>query len=74
MIMTSFKQYLEELTDKGSACDITHSATDLMTRTKELVKAQAEFNKGRLNNSFEVIYTPATTVIRGPVLKGGNVG
>jgi len=64
MIMTSFKQYLEELTDKGSACDIAQNAPDLLSRTNELVMAQDEFNKGRLN-SFEVTYTPANTISLG---------
>ena len=45
MITASFKQYTEELTEKGSACDIACSANDLLTRTEGLVTSQNEFSK-----------------------------
>jgi len=39
VIFNSFKQYSQELRDKGSACEISRAANDLHIRTEELVNS-----------------------------------
>ena len=48
MMLESFKNYVEELVEKGSACVISQSARDLLARAKQLHAAQVEFSKGSL--------------------------
>lgn len=38
MMMDSFRKYTEELLDKGTACDIARSASDLQCRAAELIQ------------------------------------
>ncbi len=59
-IVESFKLYIEELTDKGSACAITQSARGLMDRMKELRKSQDEFNERNLTHRH-ISFSPSST-------------
>ena len=49
MMLSSLRAYVEELVEKGSACAISQSAKDLLTRAKQLHVDQVEFSKGRLS-------------------------
>src|ERR1051325_265122 len=51
VIMESFKKYIEELIEHGSACDIARSTYDLLARAGDLVRAQLDFNTSKLMNS-----------------------
>jgi len=46
--MKSFRRYSEELIDKGSSCDVSRSANDLLTRADALVLSQAAFDEGKV--------------------------
>ena len=48
VIMESFKKYIEELIEHGSACDISRCTNDLLARAGELARAQLDFNTGKL--------------------------
>ena len=58
LLVSSFKAYVEELSDKGSACAISQSAKDLLARIEQLDMSQAEFSKGRLSPE-RVSFEPA---------------
>ena len=49
LMLSSLREYVEELVEKGSACAISQSAKDLLARAKQLHADQIEFNKGRLS-------------------------
>jgi hypothetical protein len=65
--MESFKKYIEELIEHGSACDIARSTNDLLARAGELVRAQLDFNTGKLMKG-RVNFTPANI----PDIKSGR--
>src|ERR1051325_6130434 len=48
VIMESFKKYIEELIEHGSACDISRSTNNLLARAEELVRAELDFNTSKL--------------------------
>jgi len=56
--MESFRRYSEELIDKGSSCDVSRSANDLLTRADELVLSQAAFDEGKVC-PMELKYLPS---------------
>jgi hypothetical protein len=47
-ILESFKKYIEELIEQGSACDVSRSVNYLLARSEELIRSQESFNAGRL--------------------------
>ena len=51
----SFIQYMKELLEKGSPCDISRSATDLLRRRDELITSQTKNNGVKLE-LFNVAY------------------
>ena len=57
-IMESFKKYIEELIEHGSACDVSRSVNHLLARSEELIRSQQSFNAGRLMKD-RVDFTPA---------------
>ena len=57
-IMESFKKYIEELIEHGSACDVSRSVNHLLARSEELIRSQESFNAGRLMKD-RVDFTPA---------------
>lgn len=58
VIVTSFKKYVEELVNKGSACDVAQGTSNLLKRAEELLKDQDAFSKKRMT-PVEVIFTAA---------------
>ena len=70
-IMESFKKYIEELIEHGSACDVSRSVNDLLARSEELIRSQESFNAGRLMKD-RVDFTPANIpdISRGTLLIG----
>ena len=51
LIVESFKQYVEELTTKGTPCDVTRSSKDLLARRDEIVTSQTDLDKNKLGAS-----------------------
>ena len=56
VIVSSFKNYAEELESKGSACDIARSTSNLLERSQELLKEQDQFSKKGMT-PVEVTFT-----------------
>jgi len=63
VIMESFKRYCQEMTDKGTACDICRTANDLHATAEELVRSQEQSGVYQ-EKDVDIIFTPsaATTV------------
>ena len=60
LIIASFTQCMKELNDKGSTCDFACNASDLLTRTEDLVTSQNEFSK-KVWKRFEVGFIVVTS-------------
>ena len=43
LILSSYQQYRDELIDKGTACDVIQTGSELLNRCDEIVKSQKEF-------------------------------
>ena len=59
VIFESFKRYYEELMKKGSECDISRSADDLIKRSQQLIKSHQEFNSTKMRRGDRITFTPA---------------
>ena len=51
LIVESFKQYVKELTTKGTPCDVTRCSKDLLARLDEIVTSQTDLDKTKLRAS-----------------------
>ena len=46
-LIETFKKYVEEIIEHGSPYDMSRSADDLLTRARELIKTQEEFDRDK---------------------------
>ena len=69
----SFAQYMQELLEKGSPCDISRSATDLLRRRDELITSQTTNNGVKLQ-LLNVAYDQKKQLVSaGPTLDTTNL-
>jgi hypothetical protein len=70
-VVENFKKYCQGMKNMGTPCDISRAASDLHTRSAELVKAQDENDRQPIE-PFSLTFTPMLTVWKNtPKLIGG---